>query len=345
MSNPSRILFVDDEVKILNALECNFKLRRKAWDMTFIDCPKAALRHCGETAPDLAVLDMQMPGMNGIELAKNIRSASPRTVCIMLTGAGDLQVAMEAVNDASIFRFYTKPCDIDVLDRGIEEGLAAVAQKTDNAPEQTPSPVETAIGRVALERLPIGVIVLDQQGKVIFTNAPGGALLAERDGISLSSDGICRASTPAETKALKDCIQSVLQPAEGDARDGGLALSRPSMRRPLSAIATPIDGMDGDGRAAVALFVTDPERQTRPPRALLQKLFQLTGSEAKIVQGLVEGKSLEEIAPEAGITIGSARTYLKQVFAKTGTNRQADLVRMVLTSPAMMQATPSDSAA
>ena len=119
------------------------------------------------------------------------------------------------------------------------------------------------------------------------------------------------------------------------------------MRRPLSVIATPIDDTDPDksGGASVALFVTDPERQAKPSRTVLQKLFQLTGSEAKIVQGLAEGKSLEEIAPEAGITISSARTYLKQVFAKTGTNRQADLVRMVLTSPAVMHSIPSDSAA
>lgn len=344
MARNSRILFVDDEKKVLNALERQFKLRRMAWDMTFIDNPEGALRHCAETCPDLAVLDMQMPGMNGIELAKRIRDASPGTVCIMLTGTGDLQVAMEAVNDAGIFRFYTKPCDVDVIARGVEEGLVAAARDTGDTAGQGPEAIESAVGRVTLERLPIGVIVLDRQGKVVFTNAPGGALLAERDGIALSSDGTCRAATSAETKSLHDCIRAVLDDETGDADDGGLALSCPSMRRPLSVIATPVAEDAGEDGACAALFVTDPEQQARPSRKLLQKLFNLTGSEAKIVQGLAEGKSLEEIAPEAGITISSARTYLKQAFAKTGTNRQAELVRMVLTSPAVMNAAPADSA-
>jgi DNA-binding NarL/FixJ family response regulator len=341
MSRISRILFVDDEHKVLDALKRQLRPRRTAWDMTFIDCPKAALRQCRKAAPDLVVLDLQMPGMTGIELAKAIHEALPQTVCIMLTGAGTLQVAMEAVNDAGIFRFYTKPCDIEVLAGGIEDGLAMAARRAESAATTEPDAIGSAVGRVALERLPIGVIVLDGQGKVVFTNAAGGGFLAERDGISLSADGTCRASTPAETKALRDCVRSVLENREGG--DGGIALSRSSMHRPLSAIATPIDDPDGAGIARVALFITDPERQARPSRTMLQKLFRLTGSEAKIVQGLAEGKSLEEIAPEAGITLNSARTYLKQVFAKTGTNRQADLVRMVLTSPAVMHATAKNS--
>ena len=347
MPDGSRILFVDDEPNILDALECQFQLWEVPWDMTFTDNPETALHHCRTAHIDLAVLDMGMPGMSGIELAKAIHSVSPQTICIMLTGAADLRVAMEAVNDAGIFRFYTKPCDMEVLARGIREGLATAALRSGQHAEQAPNNIELAVARVTLERLPISVIVLDGHGKVIFTNASGGALLAERDGISLSSDGTCRAATPGETRALQDCVRAILTPDSHSANESGIALKRPSMRRPLSVLATPIDEGDvpGNSGARVALFVTDPERQMRPSRPLLQKLFQLTDSEAKIVQGLVQGKSLDEIAPESGITISSARTYLKQAFAKTGTNRQADLVRLVLSSPAVMKADGRNSAA
>ena len=344
MQKEMRVLFVDDEPQIPEALRCQFELWRKPWDMTVASNPETALDHCRDTRIDLAVLDLGMPGLNGIDLAKAIHDVSPRTICIMLTGAADLRVAMEAVNDAGIFRFYTKPCDMDALARGIEDGLATISHASARSGEQDSDTIETAVARVTLDRLPIGLIVLDGDGKVIFTNAPGGTLLAERDGILLSSDGTCRAATPGATKTLHNCIHNALNPGGHSVIESGVALIRPSMRRPLSVLATPLDDgdMPGGATARVALFVTDPERQLRPSRAVLQKLFQFTDSEAKVVQGLVQGKSLDDVALECSITVSTARTYLKQAFAKSCTNRQADLVRLVLTSPAVMKADNSD---
>ena len=69
------------------------------------------------------VSDMRMPGMNGIELLRRVRVISPRTVRIMLTGNCDVRTAIDAVNEGSVFRFLTKPCDADVLASVIREGL------------------------------------------------------------------------------------------------------------------------------------------------------------------------------------------------------------------------------
>jgi len=91
----------------------------------------------------------------------------------------------------------------------------------------------------------------------------------------------------------------------------------------------------GPGRAV--LFLTDPEVQPNISAPILGELFGLTDSEARLARALAEGSRLDEAAETIGVTVSSARTYLKQVFSKTETNRQAELVQLILTSPAILE--------
>ena len=70
---------------------------------------------------------------------------------------------------------------------------------------------------------------------------------------------------------------------------------------------------------------------------LVRRLFGLTESESRLASAIASGDSIDGAAESMGVTVSTARTYLKQVFAKTGTSRQGDLVRMVLTSPALVR--------
>lgn len=70
--------------------------------------------------------------------------------------------------------------------------------------------------------------------------------------------------------------------------------------------------------------------QLAPSLERLSGIFGLTGSEARLTQALVLGKSLDDAATEIGVTSSSARTYLKRVFSKTDSKRQAELVSKVL---------------
>jgi len=69
---------------------------------------------------------------------------------------------------------------------------------------------------------------------------------------------------------------------------------------------------------------------------ILQGLYDLTPAEAEILRLLAEGRSLEEVAQQRGITMNTVRSQLKQVFAKTDTRRQGELVRLVLTGVASL---------
>jgi len=111
-----------------------------------------------------------------------------------------------------------------------------------------------------------------------------------------------------------------------------LSIVRPSMKRPYTMFVSPLtEGQaQRDAEGLAVLFISDPEAQSMPTADKLETLFSLSRSQAKIVYGLVLGLRLEEAAEEAGVTTSTARTYLKQAFAKTGTSRQSELIKLVL---------------
>lgn len=117
------ILLVDDETKVLNSLtrtlsEENFdfiKTTQNGHD---------ALEIIKNTA-DLALIisDYRMPGMNGIELLSQVHKTSPDVTRILLTGAADLDMALDAINKGHIYRFLLKPCSEEVLVAAVKDGL------------------------------------------------------------------------------------------------------------------------------------------------------------------------------------------------------------------------------
>lgn len=327
MSSPARarILFVDDEPNVLDALRRMLRGRAAAWEMIFQPRPADALDAQRQKAFDVAVLDMMMPEMNGLELAAALKAVSGSTRAIMLTGAADLQTAMAAINEAGIFRFYTKPCDPDILAAGIEQALAA-------APPPSP-PAEAAFGLATLNRLPTGVAVVDSQFRVLFMNSLGAAVIAANDGLSIGPTGVCRALRPAETQQLHQLIREAIDAAGSKGR--ALSLPRASAERSLSVVVAPL-AAGPTGEKTAILLISDPQRMSVPSLETIMRLFDLTEAEARLALSLAQGQRIEDAAEQQGITVSSARTYLKRVFIKTGVDRQAELVRLVLAAPSLL---------
>lgn len=123
MTAPSspRILFVDDDPNLLAAFQRN--LRKQFHFDTALGGLEglAMLRERGPYA--LLVVDMRMPGMDGVEFLEQARALAPDAVRMMLTGNADQQTAVEAVNRGQVLRFLNKPCPPDVLVPALEFGL------------------------------------------------------------------------------------------------------------------------------------------------------------------------------------------------------------------------------
>jgi len=108
-----KILLVDDEPAVLQGYQ---RLLRSEFNVdTAVGGAGAviALQRNGPYA--VVVSDMRMPQMDGVELLTKIKTLSPDTVRIMLTGSSDIQTAVRSVNEGNIFRFLTKPCEKELL--------------------------------------------------------------------------------------------------------------------------------------------------------------------------------------------------------------------------------------
>ena len=80
------------------------------------------------------------------------------------------------------------------------------------------------------------------------------------------------------------------------------------------------------------LVLRDPARRVHLASADCIDLFQMTPAEARLACLLADGASLDECAIQLGVSRNTARSQLQAVFAKTGTRRQGDLVRLLLTA-------------
>lgn len=115
------VLFVDDEPNILASFRRSLG---KRFNIHLAEGPKNALQKIKESGPFAVVIsDLKMPEINGIELLSMVKDKSPDTIRIILTGHADLDSAISSVNEGSVFRFLTKPCDTQTLITTVEAGL------------------------------------------------------------------------------------------------------------------------------------------------------------------------------------------------------------------------------
>ncbi len=117
-----KVMFVDDEPRILDGLQRMLRRRRDEWDMTFVGGAEAALEAMEREPVDVLVTDMRMPGMDGAALLARVQLRSPRTVRIVLSGHSETEAALRSV--AVAHQFLAKPCDADVLSSVVERASA-----------------------------------------------------------------------------------------------------------------------------------------------------------------------------------------------------------------------------
>lgn len=117
----SSILFIDDDVTLLKSFKRNLNHEFK---VVTAETPEEGL-HILEQGDSFSIIvsDMKMPRMNGVEVLCRAQEISPYTVRVLLTGYADQKSAIDAINIGKIFRFLTKPCELDTLMSILREGI------------------------------------------------------------------------------------------------------------------------------------------------------------------------------------------------------------------------------
>ncbi len=192
----------------------------------------------------------------------------------------------------------------------------------------------------AVNRLSVASIILDEQGRVLSTNAVGQALLDAGEGLSLR-DGRLHIEGRDINRALQQALTTIIRAQlRGETSViKALRVPRPSGRSDLGLVIRPVPASqwsEGQSSPSVAVFVSDPDLHESTSHQILAELFALTPAEANLATLLARGLSLARVSTAQGISQHTARAQLKSIFAKTGVSRQAELVRLVLKSVASL---------
>ena len=110
-SLPSILLVDDDEVLRERLAQA---LRSRGYEVKTAGNAAEALREVASESPEMAVLDLKMPGMSGLELLRELRHQDPATRVLMLTGYGSIATAVQAVREGAV-GYLPKPADADEI--------------------------------------------------------------------------------------------------------------------------------------------------------------------------------------------------------------------------------------
>lgn len=168
-----------------------------------------------------------------------------------------------------------------------------------------------------------GAFLVDKQARILFANNAGEAML--RDGTGLrASDGRLATTVAAKTEALRAMLSG------GAGARSMLATPRRDGTN-LVIQVLPASGISRRGAPGASIvFVKEPKERALPSSEQIQALFDLTPAQAALAREILVGDGAQAAAARLGISHATARTHLLQVFDKTGTGRQAELVRLIL---------------
>lgn len=341
---PATILCVEDEHDLRSDI-CE-ELEAAGYEVMEADNGREALDMMRQKRPDLVLCDITMPLMSGLDLLGHVRKEAaladlPFVFLTALAGRRDI-IAGKA---AGVDDYLTKPIDFDLMLitiaarlEQVERVKGAVVRQDDGAGDGARAALLGA--NEALNHVAVGIFLLDDQCRVLFRNRRAEELLAEADGISVSREGVLRGEKPQQTQAMRTIIDTAITSATTGTRQPteAVALSRSSGRRSLFAVACPLGrGPARPGEPVVGLFVTDPERRLSAAAEAVAQLYGLSPAETRLALALARGLRLDEIADEFGISRNTVSYTMKNLFRKTETDRQADLISLFIASPVTLE--------
>ena len=185
--------------------------------------------------------------------------------------------------------------------------------------------------------LTVAVIATDAKGTVIYANHVADRLLAAGDGLTVRQARLTTRNPKHEASLLRAIAAASLIVTGEVTSPNDVLLVRRIHKRPLSVLIAPLDVRTTGGLAdaSAIVFANDPEWRRPPATTALAALYILTRAEARLLEALLQGERIAEYADRVGISTNTANTQLKQIFAKTGTNRQSDLMRQMFSDPIM----------
>jgi DNA-binding response OmpR family regulator/DNA-binding CsgD family transcriptional regulator len=299
-----------------------------AFEVKHADRFSAAVRHLSREGTDVVLLALALPDAQEVGGVCGLCGLFPELPIVVLARLEDEVLGLSAIREGAQDYLVKGQVDRRLLARSLRHAIERKRGQREGV-------------LATLDRFPVGVLLLNEEGRVFLSNRAAEEILAEGDGLSLEQ-GFLRTGSVQDTARIEEAIRRATQASsrEPSLPVEGLSVPRQSLRRPLSLMVAPIRARDPqhtERRPSAVLFVSDPERRTLGTNALLTRLYGLSPAEARLAGELMQGHSLEASTTKLGISIHTGRSQLKRTLVKTDTRRQGELIRLLLAGPAPLR--------
>lgn len=202
-----------------------------------------------------------------------------------------------------------------------------------------------------LDHFPIGVLLVNGSGNLVTANQHAVDTIVGSNALTLMNGVLC-ATTVQQDQQLKDLIYQAANTPTNSAGAQIWTLKIESLDNgaPVSLLISPDPypntHYDSKAEDCAAVFIAAASNQYKIAESALQTLFNLTPAEARLAALLASGESLIQAAKHSYISKNTVKVQLKSIFAKMGVSRQAELIKRILTSPAVFKPShtkPDDS--
>lgn len=180
----------------------------------------------------------------------------------------------------------------------------------------------------ALNYLSVGVTLINRKLQPTFINETASALIKESCNLIIRDDRLC---------IRDENLNGKLRQLVTETRNGKLTITGVKPGESIDILISPLQSSlteRSEDAPAVIAFLFSGRKDQAQLEDVLERLYSLTKAEARLAAALVQDPRLEEAAGSIGITVNTARTHLKKLFTKTGTDRQSSLVHHIVTGPA-----------
>jgi DNA-binding CsgD family transcriptional regulator len=197
--------------------------------------------------------------------------------------------------------------------------------------------VQSQFAELALDTMSIAVFLVTATSSVQHMNKPAAILAQGADGLRLEGT-VLTANDSEESAQLALLISGAASAgSKGIHTTPGGALNISRQRAPgslrVAVLPIPEERRSMMSLPCALVFASDPLASPKSRAAFMRMLYRLTPVESRLADLLLEGLEVRRIADRLGITIQTARFHLKRVLAKTGTRRQTELMRLMLSLP------------
>jgi DNA-binding CsgD family transcriptional regulator/PAS domain-containing protein len=198
-----------------------------------------------------------------------------------------------------------------------------------------------------LDGLASGVYLADREGRIVYMNRSAERQVKTSNALRIVNNRLTAVDRVAHAALAKAIAEATTDEAETPS--GGITLALPGDDN-MGLVATILPLSRGERRnlcgtfaATAAIFVQDPIVVPPLPGEAFAKLHGLTGSELRVLLAMAPGLSVKEAAEILGIGDTTAKTHLQNIYAKTGTSKQTELMHLFMSSAPPVRAAPQPS--